>query len=108
MKQRAEWRCERCSRPHDTKHGFTLTVHHLDGDKLNLEWWNLAALCQRCHLRVQARVDWYQDLLDGYHARWLADHVLGYNLWASIHGKPQLQVGIVYERSYDDEWPGAS
>ncbi|GAH88897.1 unnamed protein product, partial [marine sediment metagenome] len=28
-----------------------LTVHHLDGNKANCEDWNLAALCQRCHLR---------------------------------------------------------
>lgn len=34
-----------------------LTVHHLDGDKLNCRWWNLAALCQRCHLSIQGRVN---------------------------------------------------
>lgn len=33
-----------------------LTVHHLDGDKSNCAWWNLLALCQACHLSVQARV----------------------------------------------------
>jgi HNH endonuclease len=105
MKQRAEWKCERCGHPHDTKNGFTLTVHHLDGDKWNLEWWNLAALCQRCHLRIQARVDWFQDLLDGRHAQWLADHIEGYNLWASIHDKPLLKLGETYERDYSGEWP---
>ena len=30
-----------------------LTVHHLDEDKANCRWWNLVALCQRCHLRMQ-------------------------------------------------------
>ncbi len=34
-----------------------LTVHHLDGNKANCRWWNLAALCQRCHLTIQGRVD---------------------------------------------------
>lgn len=33
-----------------------LTVHHLDGDKANLAWWNLTALCQVCHLEIQAKV----------------------------------------------------
>jgi hypothetical protein len=33
-----------------------LTVHHFDGDKSNCVWWNLLALCQRCHLQVQTRV----------------------------------------------------
>jgi len=33
-----------------------LTVHHLDEDKANCRWWNLAALCQRCHLRMQRAV----------------------------------------------------
>ncbi len=34
-----------------------LTVHHLDGDKANDAWWNTLALCQRCHLQVQTRID---------------------------------------------------
>jgi hypothetical protein len=104
IKQRAEWKCERCGRPHDIANGFTLTVHHLDGDKWNLEWWNLAALCQRCHLRIQARVDWWQDNLDGRHASWMADHVIGYNIWASINGKPELKMGQTYNRDYSKEW----
>lgn len=33
-----------------------LTVHHLDEDKANCRWWNLVALCQRCHLSMQRRV----------------------------------------------------
>lgn len=31
--------------------------NHLNGDKSDCRWWNLLALCQRCHLSVQARVD---------------------------------------------------
>lgn len=34
-----------------------LTVHHLDGNKANCEWWNLLPLCQRCHLTVQTRLN---------------------------------------------------
>lgn len=34
-----------------------LTVHHLDGDKGNDAWWNTLALCQRCHLEIQGKVD---------------------------------------------------
>lgn len=56
-----------------------LTVHHLDGDKLNCRWWNLAALCQRCHLSIQGRVimdrpwlfehsDWFKPYVAGYYA----------------------------------------
>ena len=33
-----------------------VTVHHLDGNKSNCADWNLAALCQRCHLKIQGRV----------------------------------------------------
>lgn len=34
-----------------------LTVHHLDGDKGNDAWFNTLALCQRCHLEIQGKVD---------------------------------------------------
>ena len=53
-----------------------LTVHHLDMDKTNCVWWNLVALCQVCHLSIQARVDfeqaWMFDLPAWLHTRWLA------------------------------------
>lgn len=56
-----------------------LTVHHLDGNKANLCWWNLLALCQACHLSVQARVlperpwlwehaDWFRPYVAGFYA----------------------------------------
>lgn len=56
-----------------------LTVHHLDGDKTNCRWWNLASLCQRCHLTIQGRVvmarvwpwehsDWFKPYVAGYYA----------------------------------------
>jgi 5-methylcytosine-specific restriction endonuclease McrA len=56
-----------------------LTVHHLDGVKANCRWWNLAALCQRCHLTIQGRVkmertwpwehtDWFKPYVAGFYA----------------------------------------
>lgn len=56
-----------------------LTVHHLDGNKANCRWWNLAALCQRCHLTIQGRVrmervypwphsDWFKPYVAGFYA----------------------------------------
>lgn len=56
-----------------------LTVHHLNGDKADCRWWNLAALCQRCHLEIQGRVrleqiypfehsDWFKPYAAGYYA----------------------------------------
>lgn len=49
--------CVRCGRIHHVDSGYVLTVHHFDGDKGNDARWNLMALCHRCHLSVQARVD---------------------------------------------------
>lgn len=95
VKEAAEWRCIRCGHFHDP-HGAlpclpscrhsggrgkrrALTVHHLDGDKGNSSWWNLLALCQACHLSVQARViperawllehsDWFRVYVAGFYA----------------------------------------
>lgn len=93
IKDAADWRCERCrhpwrhymvmpcddqcTHPPDLAEHRVLTVHHLDGNKANVADWNLAALCQRCHLHIQAKVsfdqgflfehsDWFQPHLDGY------------------------------------------
>lgn len=60
-------------------HWRILTVHHLDEDKANCRWWNLAALCQRCHLRMQRAVvmgrpyhyehsDWFKPYAAGFYA----------------------------------------
>ncbi len=54
VKDAAGWRCEHCGHPHDPASGHTLTVHHLDGDPANCADANLVALCQRCHLSIQA------------------------------------------------------
>lgn len=64
-----------------------LTVHHLNGRKHDLRWFNLAALCQRCHLHIQKKVviervypfehtPWFQP----YAAGWYAHAYLGQNL----------------------------
>lgn len=56
-----------------------LTVHHLDGDKSNDAWFNTLALCQRCHLEIQGKVDpripyflehadWFKPFIAGFYA----------------------------------------
>ena len=86
VKDKAGWRCERCKHRHDLATAHVLTVHHLDGDKANCEEWNLAALCQRCHLRVQGRVKmdqlFFMEILDV--AEWFKPHLRGYLAAKSI------------------------
>jgi|GEM_PF-1158174 len=65
VKERAGWRCEHCGHPHDPASGHTLTVHHLDGNPANCAEDNLVALCQRCHLHVQATFRPGQMILPG-------------------------------------------
>lgn len=57
-----------------------LTVHHLDGDKSNSRWWNLLALCQACHLSVQARVIPERPWLFA-HTPWFRPYVAGFYAW---------------------------
>jgi hypothetical protein len=76
-KQAAGWKCIRCGHPHSPDLGYCLTVHHMDMDPSNCAWWNLLALCQRCHLHIQAKVR-----LDQYymfkHSAWFVPYVAGY------------------------------
>jgi 5-methylcytosine-specific restriction endonuclease McrA len=97
-KQRAGYRCERCGHPaegawksnggqgqkpcddlcrhpQDGKQRI-LTVDHLDGDKSNCAEWNLAALCQVCHLTVQGRMR-LEQAWAWEHSPWMLPHVLG-------------------------------
>jgi len=83
IKEHSEWKCIRCGHEHDTKNGYMLTVHHLDGVKGNCEWWNLTALCQRCHLSVQARVVMERPWIFE-HSEWFKPYVAGY--YAFING----------------------
>jgi len=54
IKRIAGWRCEHCGQKDDRLAGYMLTVHHLNGIKADCRWQNLVALCQRCHLHIQA------------------------------------------------------
>lgn len=57
-----------------------LTVHHLTGVKGDLRWWNLAALCQRCHLQIQGRVR-MERTWPWEHSEWFRPYVAGYYAW---------------------------
>lgn len=53
--RRAENKCEWCGAENHKPHPVTdslvvLTVAHIDHNKMNNRFYNLAALCQRCHL----------------------------------------------------------
>lgn len=78
-KDAAGWKCIRCGHIHDYETGHVLTVHHLDMDPGNCRWWNLAALCQKCHLTIQAKVimerpwmlphsAWFRPFVAGFYA----------------------------------------
>jgi hypothetical protein len=70
--------CDRhCTHDPEVRKHRVLTVHHLDGVKANLAWFNLAALCQRCHLEIQGRVRMEQSYLHP-HSEWFRPYVAGY------------------------------
>jgi hypothetical protein len=70
-------KCIRCGHPNDFASGHVLTTHHFDGNKANDEWWNLMALCQRCHLKVQGKVDpRIPFFLE--HSDWMKPYVAGF------------------------------
>ncbi len=50
-----------------------LTVHHLNEVKSDLRWWNLAALCQRCHLTIQRKVT-MENPWPWEHSAWFRPH----------------------------------
>jgi hypothetical protein len=61
-----------------------LTVHHLTGSwgnhqiaKRDCRWWNLASLCQKCHLLIQGKVRMERRWLYP-HAEWFQPYVAGY------------------------------
>jgi hypothetical protein len=63
LTRRAQWRI--------------LTVHHLNGDKMDCRWWNLVALCQRCHLQIQGKVQMAR-VWPWEHSMWFKPYVAGY------------------------------
>lgn len=85
VKRDALGRCIRCAHEHDPATGHTLTVHHFDGDKGNCPRWNLMALCQRCHLSVQARVDPEVPLMF-WPSTWAMPYIAGF--YAAGRGVP--------------------
>lgn len=60
-----------------------LTVHHLDGVKVNCCWWNLAALCQRCHLQIQGRVR-MERTWPWEHSEWFKPYAAGFYAWSYL------------------------
>lgn len=87
VKAEAGYKCERCRHPHDPATDHTLTVHHLDGNKSNCARWNLAALCQKCHLHCQGKLfmpqffifehsEWFKTHVDGYYKSLVPDHLI--------------------------------
>jgi hypothetical protein len=77
VKDAADWKCVRCGHRHEPETGYTLTVHHLDINPENCAWWNIPALCQRCHLHIQGKVIMEQPYLFG-HSEWFKPYVGGY------------------------------
>lgn len=67
---------------HDEAQWRILTVHHLNGVKYDCRWWNLAALCQRCHLSIQSRVV-MERVFPFEHTDWFKPHAAGW--YASIY-----------------------
>lgn len=65
----------------------SLTVHHMDGDKANCVWWNLLALCQVCHLQVQAKVIPERPYL-WEHKPWITPYVCGF--YAHYYGQREI------------------
>lgn len=57
-----------------------LTVHHLNGDKLDCRWWNLTALCQRCHLTIQGKVRMERRFL-AEHSDWFKPYAAAWYAW---------------------------
>lgn len=60
-----------------TQRQRVLTVHHLDGYKHNVVWWNLVALCQVCHLHIQGKVDMSQQYALE-HSSWFRPYGAGF------------------------------
>ncbi len=77
VKEAALWHCIRCGHIHSREGWRILTVHHFDLNKSNCAWWNLMALCQRCHLSIQGRVDPNTPYFFE-HSDWIKPYVAGF------------------------------
>ena len=103
-KDEAGWRCVRCNHHHHVPSGHVLTVHHLDGNKANCRWYNLAPLCQRCHLHIQGTVVMDQPFFLE-HTAWMKPYVAGFYAWkyldedlARAEVEERLEVLLALER----------
>lgn len=72
-----------------------LTVHHLNGVKYDCRWWNLAALCQRCHLAIQGKV-LMERVYPLEHSEWFKPHAAGW--YASAYLGEELTEEETMER----------
>lgn len=55
----------------------------MNGDKADLRWWNLASLCQRCHLRIQRTVV-MPRIFPYEHTAWFKPYAAGWYAWAYL------------------------
>jgi 5-methylcytosine-specific restriction endonuclease McrA len=72
IKDVAGWHCEGCGAPHGPS-PRVLTVHHLDHVPAHCYMDNLIALCQRCHLRLGARIYTREQAIRYLQTRYAAD-----------------------------------
>lgn len=78
VKEAAGWRCVRCGAAHENRPGYTLTVHHLNLDPGDSAWFNLAALCCKCHLQIQHRVVIERPWVMEEHTPWFRPYAAGH------------------------------
>jgi len=78
-----DYKCENCKHTRDPIIGRSIGTHHLDRDKSNSERWNLACLCNGCHLVVE-QLDievllliYQSPGIFGDNWPWLAPHIPG-------------------------------
>lgn len=77
VRAEADGKCIRCGHPDDAESHHVLTVHHFTGAKDENSWWNLLALCQKCHLTIQGRVNPHIPYFLE-HSEWAKPYVAGF------------------------------
>lgn len=89
-KEYHDYHCICCGKHHKDK-GHITTVHHLDMNCSLCEWFNLAVLCQKCHLKIQNKIIWinlsYKECPD-----YLKSHWIGY--WIFMFTKVVIEKEI--------------
>mgnify|MGYP001397670851 CR=1 FL=1 len=97
IRDRSGGKCEFCGAQNYQPHPVTgsrvvLTVAHLDHDTRNNADDNLRALCQRCHLSIQAKVIMERPWMLG-HSEWFKPYVAGY--YAHQRGLPDDRESVL-------------